>query len=83
MQERSRLPYRNDIILVVQTIKKGINPTPEDICLISGNSLYISTLILSSANAWLYREKVDRLVTQFLNGSFKGVKPVGRLDGKK
>ncbi|OGM15368.1 hypothetical protein A2V56_03175 [Candidatus Woesebacteria bacterium RBG_19FT_COMBO_42_9] len=83
MHERSHLPSRDDIILVVQTIKRGIHPTVEDVRLISGSSLHSSKVTLSSAYAWLYREKVNRLVTQFLNGTFKGVKPVARLDGKK
>lgn len=83
MHERSQLPFRDDIVLVVQTIETGIHPTVEDVHLISGRSLHSSKVILGSAYAWLYSEKVERVVTQFLNGTFKGAKPVARLDGKK
>jgi len=81
MEERRNL--RREIAKVVGQIKDGNRPTSRELSDVLGVSTAECELVLSSADAWLYRETVDGLLEQLRTGFLEGVEPIATLDGRK
>lgn len=74
---------REKIGKIVRQIKDNCRPTSIDLSDSLGVVRQEAILLLSSADAWIYRVKVDSLLEQLRTGELEGVRPIATLDGGK
>ena len=72
---------REEIGKVVQQIKNGNKPTGEEVSVSLKIDRSLGSQVITSANAWIYRENVDNLLEQLRTGDLEGVESIGTLDG--
>lgn len=82
-ERRKHEEIREEIGKVVQQIKNGNNPIGVEASASLKACKSFGKLIVASANAWIYREKVNHLLEQLRTGNLEGIEPIGTLDGRE
>jgi len=83
VDEKKDMLWRKLIGETVLRIKDGNTPTVGEMSDSTGLDASEGARILRTAEAWVYREKVDNLLEQLQTGNLEGIEPIASLNRKE